>query len=65
MYQTRQNTFISRSNIRDMDLKGIPSDEATLSKFDVFILGDLDSSFIRTPQQQWIVQRVQERRPVW
>ncbi len=58
MYQTRQNTFISRSNIRDMDLKGIPSDEATLNKFDVFILGDLDSSFIRTPQQQWIVQRV-------
>ncbi|MGO8750546.1 MAG: glutamine amidotransferase [Thermoguttaceae bacterium] len=58
MYQTRQNTFISRSNIHDMDLKGIPSNEETIGKFDVFIIGDLDSSFIRSEQQKLIAQRV-------
>ena len=62
MYQTRQNTFISRTNIQDLDLKGIPSNEETIGKFDVFILGDLDSSFIRSEQQKLIAQRVRERR---
>ncbi|MGD9128370.1 MAG: glutamine amidotransferase, partial [Planctomycetia bacterium] len=35
------------------------SDKATLDTFDVFIIGDLDSSYLSAEQQQRIVERVQ------
>lgn len=56
--QTRTNVFLKRTNIQGMDLGRIPSDEETINKFDVFVLGDLDSSFLRAPQQAAIVKRV-------
>jgi uncharacterized membrane protein len=60
MYQTRQNTFVSRGNIPDLNLKSIPADAETIGKFDVFILGDLDSSYLRPEQQQLLLRRVRE-----
>jgi uncharacterized membrane protein len=60
MYQTRHNTFVARGNIADLVLKSIPSDEETIRKFDVFILGDLDSSFLRAEVQEMILRRVRE-----
>lgn len=58
LIQTRPNVFLRRSNMEGLDLKAIPSDAETLSKFDVFIVGDLDSSYFKAEQQERIVQRV-------
>lgn len=58
LVQTRPNVFLQRSNMPDLELSGIPSDQPTIDKFDVFILGDLDSSYIRPQQQEMLVQRI-------
>ena len=58
LIQTRPNVFLTRTNIKGLDLKTIPSDAETLNKFHVFILGDLDSTYLKPQQQQWIVQRI-------
>lgn len=60
LVQTRKNVFLQRSNIADLKLAGIPSDAQTLAKFDVFILGDLDATFVRPAQQELIARRVEE-----
>lgn len=59
LMQTRPNAFIMRSNIEKLDLQSIPSDEATLNTFDVFIIGDLDASYFRAQQQQLILKRIE------
>ena len=38
----------------------IPTDEATIDTFDVFILGDLDSSYFRPEQQELFVKRIRD-----
>lgn len=58
LVQTRKNHFLRRSNIPDIQMDAIPSDAETINTFDVFVLGDLDASFIRAEQQQLIAQRV-------
>ncbi len=58
LIQTRPNVFLTRTNIEGLELKTIPSDADTINKFDVFILGDLDSTYLKPQQQQLIVQRV-------
>ncbi len=58
LIQTRPNDFLTRTNIEGLDLKSIPSDAETLGKFDVFILGDLDSTYLRPQQQELLIQRV-------
>jgi uncharacterized membrane protein len=58
LVQTRPNVFLTRSNIPELNLSGIPSDPETIDRFDVFILGDLDSSYIRAEQQELFVRRV-------
>ena len=58
LIQTRPNVFLTRTNMEGLQLKSIPSDAETLAKFDVFILGDLDSSYFKPPQQQLLVERV-------
>ncbi len=60
LVQTRTNQFSLRSNIEGLELTAIPADEETISQFDVFIFGDLDSSYIRPEQQRLFVQRVRE-----
>lgn len=60
LVQTRPNFFVKRTNIPDLELKGIPSDAETINMFDVFIFGDLDASYVRPPQQELIVKRVRE-----
>jgi uncharacterized membrane protein len=49
---------MQRSNIEDLQLTSIPDDQETLDTFDVFILGDLDSSYLRPEQMQRISARV-------
>ncbi len=58
LIQTRPNFFLTRTNIKGLDLKTIPSDAETLNRFDVFILGDLDSTYLKPEQQNLIVQKV-------
>ncbi len=58
LIQTRPNVFLKRSNMEGLNLSAIPSDAETLNKFDVFIIGDLDSSYFKAQQQELILQRV-------
>ena len=60
LLQTKSNVFLKRSNIQGLELDTIPSDQETINNFDVFIFGDLDSSYIRPDQQQLFVQRVRD-----
>ena len=41
-----------------LKLAAIPTDQATINKFDVFIFGDLDSSYLRPQQQEMFVKRI-------
>lgn len=59
MVQTRPNVFPRRTNIEGLELSGLPSDQATIDSFDVFIFGDIDSSYIKPEVQEMYVQRIQ------
>ncbi len=58
LVQTRPNVFLRRSNIADLQLDAIPADAEQIDKFDVFIIGDLDASYIRPAQQELFVKRI-------
>ncbi len=58
LVQTKPNVFLRRTNIHDLQLNAIPADQATFDRFDVFILGDLDSSYLRPEQQEMLTQRI-------
>jgi uncharacterized membrane protein len=58
LVQTRPNQFLQRTNIEGLQLKAIPSDPETINTFDVFLIGDLDSSYLRQEPQQLIAERV-------
>ncbi len=60
LLQTRTNVFLRRSNVVGLELDTIPADEEAVNQFDVFIFGDLDSSYIRPEQQKLFVQRVRD-----
>jgi uncharacterized membrane protein len=58
LVQTRPNVFLQRSNMAGLKLEAIPSNQETVDKFDVFIIGDLDHTYLRPPQQELILKRV-------
>lgn len=58
LVQTRQNNFLKRTNMQGLNVTAIPTDPETLGKFDVFIIGDLDSTYLKPDVQQLLVQRV-------
>jgi uncharacterized membrane protein len=60
LIQTRKNEFLQRTNMQNLDFKAIPNKAEEINKFDVFIFGDLDVTYIRAEQQEMIVKRVQE-----
>lgn len=60
LVQTRKNFFLQRTNLPDCKIDGIPTDAATLAQFDVFILGDLDATFLPPAVQGLLVKRVEE-----
>ena len=59
LVQTRPNVFQKRTNIEDLPLNSIPNDQETMDRFDVFIIGDLDSTYLKPEIQRLIVNRVQ------
>jgi uncharacterized membrane protein len=58
LVQTRPNVFLRRTNMGELKLSAIPTDQETIDKFDVFMVGDLDSSYIRPEQQEMFVRRI-------
>ena len=58
LVQTRPNVFVQRTNMEGLKLTGLPTDAATLEKFDVILLGDLDSSYWKPQPLELLVQRV-------
>jgi uncharacterized membrane protein len=58
IYQSRPNVFQQRTNMAQPPRAAIPTDQETINKFDVFILGDIDSSYLRPPQQEMLVKRI-------
>ena len=58
LVQTRPNVFLQRTNMSGLRLAAIPTDQETIDKFDVFILGDIDSSYLRPPQQEMLLKRI-------
>ena len=58
LVQTRPNVFLRRTNMSDFRLAAIPADQETIDRFDVFILGDIDSSYLRPAEQQMILKRI-------
>ncbi|MDR0870026.1 MAG: VWA domain-containing protein [Planctomycetaceae bacterium] len=58
MVQTKPNVFQRRTNIEDLELKGLPTDQAAVDSFDVFIIGDIDSSYFKPEVQELFVNRV-------
>jgi uncharacterized membrane protein len=58
LVQTRPNVFVQRTNIKGLELTGIPSEPAILAKFDVFVIGDLDSTYLTLGQMEQVVERV-------
>jgi len=58
LVQSRRNVFVQRTNIQGLQLTAIPSDPAVLEKFNVFVLGDLDSGFLKPAQMKLLAERV-------
>lgn len=58
LVQTKPNVFMQRSNIDDFVIDSIPNDAAVLDTFDVFMIGDLDSTYFRDGQMELIRDRV-------
>ncbi len=58
LVQTRPNVFLRRTNMSDLRLAAIPKDQATIDRFDVFIFGDIDSSYFRPEQQRMFLKRI-------
>ena len=60
LVQTRPNVFVERSNIEQLTLDSIPDDPEVLKRFDVFLIGDLDSSFLGHGKMSLLVDRVRD-----
>ncbi|MGD0382683.1 MAG: glutamine amidotransferase [Thermoguttaceae bacterium] len=60
LVQTRPNVFLKRTNMTDLKINVIPNDAETINKFDVFIIGDIDSTYIKPQQQELFIRRVRE-----
>jgi uncharacterized membrane protein len=57
LLRIQQDRFAASGTVDGDAFKQMPASSAEWGKFDVIILGDLDSSFIGRPQQQLIEQR--------
>ena len=60
LIQTRRNQFSRRTNMPNLELNVIPSKPEEVAKFDVFIIGDIDSTYFKPEQQELIVNRVKD-----
>jgi len=60
LVRTKSNQFMRRTNIEGLELAVIPTTKEQFAAFDVFIIGDLDSSFFRPQEQRLMIERIRE-----
>ena len=60
LVQSRPNVFVQRTNMTGLKLGGLPADAATLEKFDVMLLGDIDSTAWKPQSLDLVVKRVRD-----
>lgn len=60
MIQTKHNVFSRRTNMQNLELNAIPTKPEEIQRFDVFLIGDLDSTYLKPAQQELIVKRVRD-----
>ena len=60
LVQSRPNVFVQRTNMTGLNLNGLPADAATLEKFDVILLGDMDSTAWKPGALDLVVKRVRD-----
>lgn len=60
LVRTKGNQFTRRTNIEGLTIQIIPQTKEDYGRFDVFIIGDLHSSFFRPEDQQLLLERVSE-----
>jgi uncharacterized membrane protein len=60
LVQTRPSVFMQRTNMTGLNLAGLPADAASLEKFDVILLGDLDSTAWKPEALELVVKRVRD-----
>ncbi len=60
LVQSRPGVFVQRTNMTGLNLSGLPADAATLEKFDVILLGDLDSTAWKPGVLDLVVKRVRD-----
>ncbi len=60
LVQSRPNVFVQRTNIEGLKLTGLPGDAATLEKFDVILLGDVDSTYWKPQPMELLIKRVRD-----
>ncbi len=58
LLRIQQERFAASGTVNGEEFKQMPATAAEWEKFDVIIIGDLDSSFISKPAQQMIEQRI-------
>ncbi|MBN2577494.1 MAG: VWA domain-containing protein [Pirellulales bacterium] len=60
LVQSQPNVFSKRTNMSELKIDTIPRDAETIGKFDVFIFGDIDATYLKPEQQELFVKRVRE-----
>ena len=60
LVQTRPNFFLRRTNIEGLEFKAIPTTQEEIDQFNVFIIGDLDSTYLKPDVQAMLEKRIRE-----
>ena len=60
LVQTRPNFFLRRTNMDGLEFKAIPTKQEEIDQFNVFIIGDLDSTYLKPDVQAMLEKRVRE-----
>ncbi len=60
LVQTRPNVFVQRTNMEGLQLTTIPDDPEILKRFHVFLIGDLDASYLSHGKMALLVERVRQ-----
>ncbi len=60
LVQTRPNFFLRRTNIEGLSFEAIPTTQEEIDQFNVFIIGDLDSTYLKPEVQALLEKRIRE-----
>jgi len=60
LVQVRKGTFYQQGNVEDIQLTGFPQKKEDMKKFDVFIFGDIDSTYFSLEQMKLLKEVISE-----